>query len=94
MHYNPCTAVEEEPEDGIGQRTFPFVDGCHAEVVAAMDRDGVNRYTAFHFLLLLKKLRPRVILQDFAATSIRITHYSILPVRGVCMLPCQDETGA
>jgi hypothetical protein len=94
MHYNPFTAVEEEPDDGLRQRILPFVDGCHAGVAAAMDRDGVDRYTAFHFLMLLKKLRHRIILQDVAATSARITRYSILLVGGICMFPCQDETVA
>jgi hypothetical protein len=61
--------VEEEPEDGLGQMIFPFVEDSLDKLTTAMDKNAAvldRYYAAYHFLMLLKKSR-RVILQDVAA---------------------------
>lgn len=63
-HFNPRTSVIAD--DALAKQIFPFVEGCLADIEAATIGDGKERYTAYHFLNMLRNLR-QVVLQDAAA---------------------------
>lgn len=57
--------IPADREEPLEDELWPFVDVCLEQVYAAVEDDGLERFTAIHFLLLLKHLRL-VILQDAA----------------------------
>lgn len=61
MYFNPRTVLE--PPDDLKRQVFPFLEKLEESLLASSD--GETRYTALHFVRLLKTLRS-VALQDAA----------------------------
>jgi hypothetical protein len=70
MHFNTRTVTypEDCDRDILEKQIFPFADACLQAVHDATARDGIDRFTAIHFLKLLISFRS-IILQDAAVIA-------------------------